>query len=96
MQTINAKNYAEVLAAMGFRIFGTGGGCTAWHKEYPNGNYVLITDGDLGHELDPSMFEIEVAAYNPESEMLGNEAFWSGGFDGLPAAIAQFCELAQA
>lgn len=30
----------------GFRTIGTGGGCTAWHKDLPFYREVLITDGD--------------------------------------------------
>jgi hypothetical protein len=30
----------------GFAVADTGGGCTAWRKEMPDGSYFLITDAD--------------------------------------------------
>lgn len=37
-------------ADYGFTVAHTGGGCTAWEKKLFNG-YVVITDGNLSHEL---------------------------------------------
>jgi hypothetical protein len=37
----------------GFHIYGTGGGCTAWRREFQDKMYMLITNGDLGHNIEP-------------------------------------------
>jgi len=43
--------YAQRLENVGFKVWETGGGCTAWRAELKNGGYVLITD-NASHELD--------------------------------------------
>ena len=46
--TFKPKN----LTKHGFEVFHTGGGHTAWRKEFKDGSYVLITDEhDADHEL---------------------------------------------
>jgi hypothetical protein len=40
--------------AYGFTVWGTGGGCTAWRREFELDGlpaYMLITDNDLSHEV---------------------------------------------
>ena len=32
----------------GFEVYHTGGGCTAWRRELPDGRYMLLTDVEAG------------------------------------------------
>lgn len=60
----------------GFTVWGTGGGNTAWHREFTlKGEpvYMLITDDDLGHDVKYGD-QIVVGVYNDESEAI---AVWT-------------------
>jgi hypothetical protein len=45
-----SKSTQLELAAQGFEIIETGGGCSAWRKNFTDGGYVLITC-DASHEF---------------------------------------------
>lgn len=96
---INAQNYSEILTGRGFEIIGTGGGCTGWAKTYPSGHYVLITNGNLGHDLAetiPGYPSIVVCAYDNESQALPDDLhYWEGDFSGLDSAINEMCDIAK-
>jgi uncharacterized protein YjlB len=92
MKNINASNYSEILKSLGFKVFGTGGGNTAWHREFSDGNYVLITDDDLGHGLENSPDGIIVGAYSANGELIIDECY-EGGFSGLMGAIITACGI---
>jgi hypothetical protein len=88
---MNASNYRQEIASLGFFVTSTGGGCTAWCKQFADGRHVLITDGDLGDDLASAEL-IEVGAYTADSEMISDD-YWCGDFGGLPAAIERFSAL---
>jgi len=44
-------------------LYNTGGGNTAWRLDLPHGMYVLITNGDLGHEITN---HIEIGVYDKD------------------------------
>lgn len=54
------------LAEAGFQIEGTGGGCTAWMKEFADGSYVMVTS-DASHEIGPDDDYI-VGVYSKDGE----------------------------
>lgn len=42
----------KLFAAAGFKLDHTGGGCTGWSRDIEGASkFILITNGDLGHEL---------------------------------------------
>lgn len=88
---INASNYRQTLATLGFSIISTGGGCTAWYKGFTDGRHVLITDGDLGDDLGTAEM-IEVGAYDVDSQLIGDD-YWCGDFGGLLPAIERLSTL---
>lgn len=96
---INANNYSEILTGRGFEIIGTGGGCTGWAKTFPAGHYVLITNGNLGHDLGetiPGEMGICVCAYDADSQALPDHLhYWEGDFSGLDSAINEMCDIAK-
>jgi hypothetical protein len=96
MSKINAENYGPALVALGFEVIGTGGGCTAWCKQFPAEHYVLITDDNCGHDLENAPDAMVVGAYDADSQQLGgNGEYFEGGFDGLPDAIVKYCAMAR-
>ena len=58
------------LKEQGFYIEGTGGNCSAWVKQLPTGQYIVLTDsGGCSHKLDK---DILVGIYDgSEDEMWG-------------------------
>lgn len=54
--TVDPKGY-------GFYVENTGGGCTAWMKKLENG-YLVMTDGDLNHELGTDGKEFLMCYYD--------------------------------
>ena len=46
------EQYYKFLQSHGFTVMDTGGGCTAWHKELPNDQFIL-TSHELSHEINP-------------------------------------------
>jgi hypothetical protein len=55
------------LTKHGFEVWQTGGGFTAWRKEFKDGGYVLITGDDAEHELVRK--KATVGLYNDEDEL---------------------------
>jgi hypothetical protein len=51
----------------GFYVDHTGGGCTAWVKKLENG-YLVMTNGNLGHELGKSGTEFTMCFYDGNTE----------------------------
>jgi hypothetical protein len=52
-------------------IWGTGGGCTAWRLDLPGGGYVLVTNGDLSHDIVDGDTP-DIGVYDAEGEYLGD------------------------
>ena len=62
----------------GFEVYGTGGGCTAWRREFTlDGRpvFMLLTN-DLSHEID-DCDEIEVGVYDPEADTSEAVVAWT-------------------
>lgn len=61
----------KTLKEQGFHIEGTGGGCSAWVKQLPTGQYVVLTDsGGCSHNLENGGL---LGIYDgAEEEMWGN------------------------
>lgn len=50
-----ASEEGKAFVAAGFEFTHTGGGCTAWEKQFADGRRIMITDSEgLGHTLGPS------------------------------------------
>lgn len=45
---LRARLPGRVTRPAGWHVTGTGGGCTAWQRDLPDGRYALITDGNQG------------------------------------------------
>ena len=58
--TVSPKGY-------GFYVEHTGGGCTCWVKKLENG-YLVITDGDLSHELGDDGKTFLMCFYDGDTE----------------------------
>ena len=58
--TVDPKGY-------GFYVEHTGGGCTCWVKKLENG-YLVMTDGDLSHELGECGKEFLMCYYDGNTE----------------------------
>jgi hypothetical protein len=58
--TVSPKDY-------GFYIEGTGGGCTAWVKKLENG-FLVLTNGNLGHDLGDSGKEFDMCYYDGKND----------------------------
>jgi hypothetical protein len=58
--TVDLKGY-------GFYVEHTGGGCTCWVKKLENG-YLVITDGDLSHELGECGNKFLMCFYDGDTE----------------------------
>lgn len=64
--TVDPKGY-------GFYVENTGGGCTAWVKKLDNG-YLVMTNGNLSHELGEDGSEFDMCFYDGTDDecMWGN------------------------
>ena len=51
----------------GFYVEHTGGGCTAWVKKLENG-YLVMTNGNLGHDLGEDGKEFDICFYDGEDD----------------------------
>jgi hypothetical protein len=58
--TVDPKGY-------GFYVENTGGGCTAWVKKLDNG-YLVITNGNLGHDLGEDGKEFDMCFYDGQDD----------------------------
>jgi hypothetical protein len=68
----------------GFYVEHTGGGCTAWVKKLENG-YLVMTNGNLGHELGEDGKEFDICFYDGEDdeEAWGNRVACSSLYVGV-------------
>lgn len=64
--TVDPKGY-------GFYVEHTGGGCTAWVKKLDNG-YLVMTNGNLSHELGEDGKEFDMCFYDGSEE--GDTDMW--------------------
>ena len=66
-------DYAAPLLDMGFSVFHTGGGCTAWGLDLGNEWQLLITNGDLSHDLSDidSDYGIQVGLDHCDADSIG-------------------------
>lgn len=64
--TVDPKGY-------GFYVEHTGGGCTAWVKKLENG-YLVLTNGNLGHDLGEDGKEFDMCFYDGSEE--GDTDMW--------------------
>jgi len=58
--TVDPKGY-------GFYVDHTGGGCTAWVKKLDNG-YLVMTNGNLGHDLGEDGKEFDMCFYDGQDD----------------------------
>ena len=58
--TVDPKGY-------GFYVEQTGGGCTAWVKKLDNG-YLVMTNGNLGHDLGEDGKEFDMCFYDGQDD----------------------------
>lgn len=73
----------ENLKEQGFYIEYTGGGCTAWVKKLPTGQYIVITNGNLSHEFSLSD-GFELGIYDgSEDECMWGECIEFIEFEGV-------------
>jgi|18_taG_2_1085343.scaffolds.fasta_scaffold51152_1 hypothetical protein len=60
---MNAKQLMKQIENYGFKVWHTGGGCTAWHRVVGDDKYILITDmGGVSHEVE-SKNNLMIAMY---------------------------------
>ena len=60
---MNAKEITKQIEDYGFKVWHTGGGCTAWHRVVGDHTYILITDKDgSSHEVG-SKDDLMIAMY---------------------------------
>lgn len=68
----SSGRFAMSPADYGFTVYGTGGNCNAWHRDFTlNGHpvYMLITDNDLGHDVKQGD-RIVMGVYDSKTECL--------------------------
>jgi hypothetical protein len=75
--TVDPKGY-------GFYVEHTGGGCTAWAKKLENG-YLIMTNGNLGHDLGENGKEFDMCFYDgkDDEEAWGNRVACSSLYVGV-------------
>ena len=65
---MNAKQITKQIEDHGFKVWHTGGGCTAWHRVVGEDHYILITDKDgSSHEVE-SKNDLMIAMYEHFSD----------------------------
>ena len=65
---MNAKQITKQIEDHGFKVWHTGGGCTAWHRVVGEDHYILITDKDgSSHEVQ-SKNDLMIAMYEHFSD----------------------------
>lgn len=83
-----SSSFTEVYRQAGFTIWHTGGGCTAWTQEAPDGRYILITGPDATcPEADDD--EIVVGLYDSDGDWIEEAGgTFPNTLEGTHAAIA--------
>lgn len=88
-RAVDRSVFTELFQQAGFGVWHTGGGCTAWAREAPDGRHVLIT-GDDANCPEPDDEEIMVGLYDEEGDSVEGaevEAF-SNTLEGAQEAIS--------
>lgn len=85
--TLNSNDLYDFLKASGFEIGSTGGGCTAWMRDFPNACVMISSDSDhhFGSDGDIADCGIYVGVIEESGE------FWHGvasNADDVPRLVA--------
>ena len=89
------KSVLSLLRTSGFSVAETGGGCTAWVKEYPNASVLVTGDCGCTHELTPERTEngILVGVIGEDGEPIKTQK--AGILDDLPSVLLECIGIAE-
>lgn len=90
---LTAANFEASMRHNGFAVIDTGGGCTAWCRQFPTGRYVLVTNEDTSHTIETDCDRVVVGAYGGDNDPI------TGGVDSVSLdeaaeTIVTACQLA--
>ena len=85
----------SLLRDAGFKIADTGGGCSAWIKEYPNASILVTSDDGSTHDLTPENIEggVLVGIIDEDGEPIRN--YDADFLDHLPAVLLKCIGIAE-
>jgi hypothetical protein len=63
MPNTSYRGITALMKHLGYATYNTGGGCTAWCRNLPDGSYILITNGDNGLYEKPEAITWTVGRY---------------------------------
>lgn len=90
---LTAANFETSMRYNGFKVIDTGGGCTAWCRQFPAGRYVLVTNEDTSHTIDTDSERVVVGAYGGSDDPIAGGVD-SVSLDEVAETIAAACQLA--
>ena len=92
---MNSAKVFTLLCHAGFSVAETGGGCTAWIKEYPHASVLITGDCGCTHNLAPENIEggVLIGIVTEEGEPVRN--YKAGTLDDLPSALLQCIGIAE-
>lgn len=73
---LTAQNHKRALESTGFEVISTGGGFYAWHRRFPGGHSILVTNIEDGHEFDSDAAHAVVCSYDQDHQQVGEA--WEG------------------